>query len=121
MRLAARQPGHLEPVAHLDALDRLDAHERLGQQAVEPPVPVHVAAQAHGHAVGQHLDDAAQAVARLRDGLDLVDHRLLGRRVEAAQGRGVDPVEVVGPRPLDRLRPHRPQLHHVRDHLDAEA
>ena len=35
----------LEPVADLDALDRLDAHQRTGEPGVEPPVPVHVRAE----------------------------------------------------------------------------
>ena len=44
--LRAPAPGHVEALAQLDALDRLDAHERLREQAVELAVPVHVAAEA---------------------------------------------------------------------------
>ena len=62
--LATPPAGHLEAVADLDALDRLDAHEGLGQQGVELAVPVDVAAEADRHAVGQHLDHAAERVAR---------------------------------------------------------
>ena len=49
-----------------------------------------------GHAVGEDLDDAAERVALLGRRLDLVDHGLLGRGVEAADRRGVDPLEVGG-------------------------
>ena len=82
--------------------------ERLREQRVELAVPVHVAAEPDGDAVGEHLDDAAERVAVLRRGLDLGDHRLLGRRVEAAHRGVVDALEVAGPRPLGRLRRGRP-------------
>ena len=49
-----RRRGELEAVADLDALDRLDAHQRAGQPGVEPAVPVHVRAEARRQAV----DDA---------------------------------------------------------------
>ena len=101
--LAPPPAGHVEAVADLDALDRLDAHERLGQQGVELAVPVHVAAEADRHAVGEHLDDAPQGVAVLLGRLDLVDHGGLGRRVEAAHLGGVDG-EQVG-RDRDGTRP----------------
>ena len=94
MGLAAAPAGDLEPVADLDALHRLDAHHRLGQQRVELAVPVDVAAEADRHAVAEHLDDAAERVAVLGGGLDLVDHRLLGGRVEAAHRRLVDGGEI---------------------------
>ena len=42
----AGRGGELEAVADLDALDRLDAHQRAGEAGVEPAVPVHVRAQA---------------------------------------------------------------------------
>ena len=48
-----RRRAGLEAVADLDALDRLDAHQRAGQPGVEPAVPVHVAAQARRQAVGR--------------------------------------------------------------------
>ena len=68
---ASPSAGDLEPVADLDALDGLDAHDRLGEQRVELAVPVHVAAEADRHAVAEHLDDAAERVAVLGRGLDL--------------------------------------------------
>ena len=76
--------GDLEPVADLDALHGLDAHDRLGEQRVELAIPVHVAAEADRHAEAEHLDDAAERVAVLGRRLDLVDHRLAGVEVEAA-------------------------------------
>ena len=68
---AAAPGGDVEAVADLDALDRLDAHHRLGEQAVELAVPVDVAAQPDGHAVGEHLDHPAERVAVLGGRLDL--------------------------------------------------
>ena len=85
--LAAPPAGDLEAVADLDALDGLDRHEGAGEQRVELAVPVDVAAEPDGHAVGEDLDDAAEAVAVLGRRLDLGDHRLLGRGVEAADRR----------------------------------
>ena len=46
VRRRARPAGQVEAVADLDALDRLDAHQRAGQPGVEPAVPVHVRAEA---------------------------------------------------------------------------
>ena len=63
-----------ESVADLDALDGLDAHERLRELAVEAAVPVHVRAEPGRQTVGEHLDDAAERVAVLAGGVDLVDH-----------------------------------------------
>ena len=114
MGLAAPAAGDLEAVADLDALHRLDAHQRLGQQAVELAVPVHVAAEPDRHAVGQHLDDAAERVAVLGRRLDLVDHRRLGLGVEAAHLGRVDRARG---RPARGGRvgvgAHRPELDHV--------
>ena len=85
-----RGAGQLEPVADLDALDRLDAHQRGREPGVEPAVPVHVAAEARRQAVHDDLDDAAEGVAVLARGLDLGHHRRAGARVEAAHRVGVD-------------------------------
>ena len=112
----------LEAVADLDALDRLDAHERAGQPGVEPAVPVHVAAQARRQPVDDDLDDAAEGVAVLPGGVDLGDHRARwspgrgsapGRRrcASTSSGPGSD---AVGRRAgADR--------DHVADHLDADG
>ena len=74
--LGPEPPGDVPPLADLDRLDRLDAHQREGEQGVELAVPVDVAAEADGHAVRDHLDDAADAVALLGRGLDGRDHGL---------------------------------------------
>ena len=115
MGLGSPAPGDLEAVADLDALDRLDAHQRLGQQGVELAVPVHVAAEPDRHAVGEHLDDAAERVAVLGRRLDLLDHRLLGRGVEAAHLGVVDALEV------GRRRAARSDFDRHRAHLDHVA
>ena len=60
-----RRGGELEAVADLDALDRLDAHQRAGQPRVEPAVPVHVRAEPRRQAVDDDLDDTAEGVAVL--------------------------------------------------------
>ena len=51
VRQRAGVGGEVEAVADLDALDRLDAHQRAGQPGVEPAVPVHVGAEARRQAV----------------------------------------------------------------------
>ncbi len=55
VRERAASPSRLEAVADLDALDRLDAHQRAGQARVEPPVPMHVTAKPRRQAVDTTL------------------------------------------------------------------
>ena len=98
MGLGATPGRVVPPFADLDGLDRLDTHESLGQQRIELAVPVHMAAQAHRHAVGQDLGHATQRVALLGGRLDRGDHGLGGHRVEAAHLVLVDPVQIAGPR-----------------------
>ena len=95
--LAPPPPGDLEAVADLDTLDGLDAEHGLGQQGVELAIPVDVAAETDRDALGEHLDDATERVAVLGRRLDLEDHRLGRRRVEAAH-RGVVDLRQVGER-----------------------
>src|SRR5207247_10677728 len=97
VRLRAADAGQLEPVPHLNALDRLDAHERGGEPGIQAPVAVRVAAEPRGQAVAQHLDDAAQRVAGTARLVDLRDHRGIGARIAAANLRCVDPVAVLRP------------------------
>ena len=113
MRVAPPTRRDLEAVADLDALHRLDAHERLAEHGVELAIPVHVAAEPDGHAVAEHFDDAAERVAVLRRGLDLVDHRSLGRSVEAAHRRLVDVREIGRSRTQLGLGPGRTHLQDV--------
>ena len=82
--------GQAEAVADLDALDRLDAHERAGEPGVEAAVPVHVRAEARRQPVHGDLDDAAEGVAVLVGLVDLGDHRLARVGVEAAHRVGVE-------------------------------
>ena len=98
VRVRAAPRRVVPPIADLDGLDGLDAHERLGQEGVELAVPVHVAAQADRDAVGENLGHAAERVAHLGGGLDGGDHRRLGRGIEAADRARVDPVQVARPR-----------------------
>ncbi len=75
--LRAGTAGRREAQADFDALDRLHGHHRLSQPAVELAIPLGVRAQAEGHAVHLHLDDAAERVAVLAGAID----QLLDRRV----------------------------------------
>ena len=95
VRRAAAGPGQGEAVADLDALDRLDAHQRAGQPRVQPAVPVHVRAQTRRQSPDHHLDHAAEGVAVLLGRLDLGDHRRARVAVEAAHRVVVDRVQVV--------------------------
>ena len=71
----AAQPREREAVADLDALDRLDAHQRRGEPRVEAVVLARVRAEARRNAGRAHLDDAAERVA------------ILARRVDRRPGR----------------------------------
>jgi len=66
---ALRRLGHA--ITDFDGLEPLEcsSRRRRGDRRVFA-VPVHVATEAHRHAVGNHLDDAAERVASGR-GLDL--------------------------------------------------
>src|SRR6185312_7924920 len=60
---AASPARGLEPVADLDALDRLDAHDSPGKLTVEPVVAAGERAQPDGQPVGDGLDDPTERVA----------------------------------------------------------
>ena len=72
VRLRAAQLREREPVADLDALDRLDPHHRGGQPRVEAVLLRRVRAEPGRHAGRAHLDEAADRVAL---GARLVDPR----------------------------------------------
>ena len=121
MRDTPPPPGDLEPVADLDALDGLDAHDRLGEERIEFAVPVDVAAEADRHTEAEHLDHAAERVAVLGRSLDLGDHRLAGGEIEAAHLVVVDPIELIGRG--TRSAGGHPDIAHlddVRDDVDAQ-
>src|SRR3954451_904665 len=82
--LGAAPAGHVEALAELDGLHRLDAHQGLREHPVELAVPMHVAAETDRHAVAEHLDDATERVALGLGGLHLLPHGRLGIAVEAA-------------------------------------
>ena len=85
VRAVARRVG--VPVAELDRFDRLDAHDRRRQAAVETLVPLAVGAQADRQPVGDDFEDAAERVAGRAGGLDQLGRlflELLGRRCESA-------------------------------------
>jgi hypothetical protein len=107
-----------EPLADLDALERLDAHQRARQARVELAVPVHVAAQPGRQAGGHDLDDAAERVAVGFGALDRGDHRLTGGRVGAAHRVGVDLGLALGAG-RRRVRADLADAHRVADHRDA--
>src|SRR5207248_6590956 len=76
-----------ERVANLDPLNRLDAHHRRGQAAVEALVPLAVRAQADGQTVGNDLEDAAQGVTRATGAPDELGRLVLELLVATAHGR----------------------------------
>ena len=90
-----RRRGGAEAVADLDALDRLDAHQRRRPAGRRGGGPSARASRGPAAARRRDLDDAAEGVAVLVGRVDLGDHR--GRRVgvEAAHRVGVERVDVV--------------------------
>src|SRR5581483_6024677 len=120
VRLAAGQTGHREPVADLDALHRLDAHERLREEPVDLAVPVDVRPETGRHAVAEHLHHATERVTDLRGRLHRGHHLVLGLRVEAPHGRVVDALEVVRRRAGLARCAHRAELDHVAEDRRAE-
>ena len=94
MRLRAGTGCRQESVTDLDALDRLDAHQGAGESGIQATVPVHVGSEPRDQAVREDLDDAAERLAVLVGGVDLLDHRVRGRLVEAAQRVGVEGFDV---------------------------
>ena len=65
MRLGAARARECEAVADLDALHRLDPHQRGGEPRVEAIVLLRVGAEARRSPFGDDLDDAAERVAIL--------------------------------------------------------
>ena len=90
VRLRAGAPGDVPGFADRDALDRLDRGDGAGEPAVEPVLPGDVRAEAGDEAEGAHLEAAAEALVRLAQPVDLLDHRRARLGVEAAHRVLVD-------------------------------
>ena len=69
---------------------------------------------------GAHLEGAAEALVLLAEPVDLIDHRLLGGLVEAADGALVDALEGLGPEVVGRRRLDRGDPGDVAEDADAE-
>ncbi len=97
MHLRAAPPRHLETQSNLDAFHRLNAHQRLGQAAVQLAVPLRMRTQSRGQTQRHHFEDATQRVALLLTLLDQSDHPGFGVAIGGAHGRlfraGVNLVE----------------------------
>jgi len=87
----AGQRGAAKTQTEFDALDRVERQERFADPSVEPPVPLRVRTQADRQTAGDHFEDAAQRVAGLARGIDLLHDALGSVRIEHADGRRVDP------------------------------
>ncbi len=117
VRHRARPTGDLEAVAHLHALDRLDAHQRTGQPRVESAVPVDVRSKARRQPVRDDLDDSPERVTVLVGLVDLRDHGRTCPGVEAADRVGVESRDVLNGRKHASGRRRSPD----RDHMSNEA
>src|SRR5713226_1058282 len=73
--------------ADFHGFDGLDAHDGLGETAVEFLVPLRVAAEAYGNLARDDFEDAADGVAGLERGVDLSFHFVLRGGIHAAQRR----------------------------------
>ncbi len=120
MHLGALAPRGLEAEPQLHALHRRDGHQGLRQAAVQLRVPRDVGAEPDGSAQRDHLDHAAQRIARGLGRVDPGDHLALRFRVEAAHGAGVGGgIQGLGDRD-GGLRHHPTQFHDVRTDFHAE-
>src|SRR5262249_1591108 len=103
--LRAGPAGDVPGLADRDSLHRLDRGDGGGQAAVEPVLPGDVRAETADEVKGDHLEAAAEALVRLAQAVDLLDHRPARLGVEAADRVLVDALEVGGfeIRPLPRV------------------
>ena len=114
MRLGAAERGEGEAVADLDALDRLDAHQRRRQPRVQASLAGGVRAEPRNDSAGADLDDPADGVALgacsvdallevvADDGARDVDPDLAQQRLRDRAG-GDDHGGVPRARPLERV------------------
>ncbi len=96
MGLRPGPPGDVPGLADRDALHRLDRGDGAGEAPVEAVLPGDVGAQPRDEAEDPHLEGAAEALVRLAQSVDLLDHRGAGLGVEAADRVLVDADEVLG-------------------------
>src|SRR5208282_5062775 len=75
------------PGADLDGFNRLHAHQRLRQPAVQLFIPLCVRAEADGHGMSHDLKYAADGVSRFQRCIHLGHHFGLHCRIHAAQRR----------------------------------
>jgi hypothetical protein len=120
MGLGTSKTGEIQALTDLHRLDGLDAHEGLSQQGVQPSVPLHVAPQADGHAVGHHLGHAPQRIAFLGRRLHLGHHPELGLRIEAAHCRFVDARKIAHGRQYAVFVLRLAQLHDVAEDVHPD-
>ncbi len=85
MDLGAGGGGCGDAAAELDGFDGLEAHDGLGEEAVEALVPVDVGADAGGQAVDDDLEDAADGVAGAEGDVDFGLHAGFGFGVDAGE------------------------------------
>jgi hypothetical protein len=88
--LRTEAAGLFEAEPELDPLDDVDAHDGRGQGGIEPPIPVDVAAEADGDALGDDLEDAAHGVAAAPGLVDPRDHPGFGVGIGAAERARLD-------------------------------
>ena len=87
MDLRAAPARHFEAEADLHPFDRLNAHQRLRQTAVELAVPLRMRAQPRRQAQGHNLEDTAQGIAFFFALLDQGDHFFFRLGIGSAHGR----------------------------------
>ena len=121
VQLGAAHPRRLEAPSDLDALDRLQAQQRMREASVELAIPLHVAAEADRQSGRDHLDDAAERVAGFLARVDFGDDRALGLRVGHPHLRFLgDAPQFVDRKILGRFRFGRADADAVSEHRDAE-
>ena len=90
MNTGAGQRRHAVASPDADGLDRRDAHQGLGEPAIELAIPLDVAAETWRHAVREDLEGPAHRIAGVAGAIDLGDHPafdLACRRSAAATRR----------------------------------
>src|SRR5580693_3759670 len=97
--------------ADLDALDRVDAHQRRGQIAVE--LAVDRRAQPRRHAVGYDFDHRADRRAGFAHAVEIIGKERGLVRIGTEERIALD----FGPVPLGAIDPMRPHLHQRAVHL----